>query len=143
MIVPDVNLLLYAYFDAYPLHPQARSWWETTLSGSEPVGLTDVAVFGFLRISTNRRVFVSPMSVHEAAEAIESWLARPATTLLAPDARQLEIAFSLARSLGTAGNLTTDLQLAAYAIRFGGVVATADADFARIPGVRWRNPLGR
>jgi len=35
----------------------------------------------------------------------------------------------------------TDVQIAALAIEYGAVVHTADADFLRIPGVRWFNPL--
>lgn len=141
MIIPDVNLLLYAYFRAYPQHEAARAWWEATLSGTEPVGLTDVTLVGFLRISTHRRVFPIPMSVDVAASTIESWLATPVASFLVPDPRQLTLALGLARSLGTAGHLTTDIQIASYALKVGGVVATADADFARFPGVRWKNPL--
>jgi hypothetical protein len=42
---------------------------------------------------------------------------------------------------GTAGNLTTDAQLAAIAIEHQGEVHSNDTDFGRVPGLRWVNPL--
>ncbi|MCC5841522.1 MAG: hypothetical protein JJT96_15515 [Opitutales bacterium] len=42
---------------------------------------------------------------------------------------------------GTAGNLTTDAQIAAVALRLDGEVHTADFDFGRFAGVRFSNPL--
>ena len=52
-----------------------------------------------------------------------------------------DIALSLLETLGTASNLTTGAQIAAYAIEYGAEVHTADADFGRFPHVRWSNPL--
>jgi predicted nucleic acid-binding protein len=45
------------------------------------------------------------------------------------------------KSLGTAGNLVTDAQIAAVAIEHDAVVHTADADFIRFKGLRWLNPI--
>ena len=36
MIVPDVNLLVYAYDSKAPHHPQARAWWEGLLGRRNP-----------------------------------------------------------------------------------------------------------
>jgi hypothetical protein len=44
-------------------------------------------------------------------------------------------------ALGTAGRLTTDAHLAALAIEHQCELCSNDADFARFPGLRWRNPL--
>ena len=40
-----------------------------------------------------------------------------------------------------AGNLVTDGQIAAVALEHDAVVHTADADFIRLAGLRWLNPL--
>jgi len=40
-----------------------------------------------------------------------------------------------------AGNLTTDAHLAAIAIEYQYELHSNDTDFARFPGLRWRNPL--
>jgi predicted nucleic acid-binding protein len=37
--------------------------------------------------------------------------------------------------------LISDAQLAALTIEYGGVLHTTDRDFARFPGLRWKNPL--
>jgi predicted nucleic acid-binding protein len=39
------------------------------------------------------------------------------------------------------GPLTTDAELAALTIEYGGVLHSTDRDFARFPGLRWVNPL--
>ena len=44
MIIPDLNLLLFAHCDAFPLHEPARRWWSETLAGSRPVGLVESVV---------------------------------------------------------------------------------------------------
>lgn len=141
MIVPDVNLLLYAEMGAYAESPVARSWWEGLLNGDRQVGIPAVSLFGFLRISTNRRVFVEPLAVEDAIRRTQAWLARPQVTFLAPGPRHLEIAFDLLRGLGTAANLTSDVQIAALAIENEGEVHSNDSDFGRFAALRWRNPL--
>lgn len=39
MIVPDINLLLYACDQSFPTHSAARNWWESVMNGDEPIGL--------------------------------------------------------------------------------------------------------
>jgi hypothetical protein len=43
--------------------------------------------------------------------------------------------------VGTAGNLTSDAHLAALAIEHGALLCSCDADFSRLPGLRWVDPL--
>jgi len=57
MIVPDLNLLIYCYNADSPLQPKAAQWWEDCLNGSEEIGLVSEVVFGFIRISTQPRLF--------------------------------------------------------------------------------------
>jgi toxin-antitoxin system PIN domain toxin len=143
MIVPDVNMLLYAEIDGFPQHGSARQWWEDLLNGERQVGLTSASVFGFIRISTNRRVFEKPLATVDAIARVRSWLAMPNVRFLVPGTRYLDTAFQLLEQLGTASNLTTDVQLAAHAIEHGGEVHSNDVDFGRFDGLRWVNPLAR
>ncbi len=143
MIVPDVNLLLYAQIDAYEQHAAAGRWWAAALNGREAIGLGYPAIFGFVRISTNRRVFGAPLRVEESVAHVESWLSRPQVELLHPGPRHLEIAFGLLRSAGTGADLTADAQLAALAIEHNGELHSNDSDFARFSGLRWVNPLAK
>lgn len=39
MIVPDVNLLVYAYDSKAPHHPRARAWWEGLLGRRDRCGV--------------------------------------------------------------------------------------------------------
>lgn len=141
MIVPDVNLLLYAEIEAFAQHKAARAWWEDALSGNRQVGIPPVSLFGFLRISTSRRVLAPPLPMKAAVARVEGWLERRHVTMLVPGSRHLEIALELLVKLGAAGNLTTDVQIAAHAVENGGEVFSNDSDFGRFEGVRWVNPL--
>jgi predicted nucleic acid-binding protein len=51
------------------------------------------------------------------------------------------VALRLLERVGTGANLTTDAQLAAYAVEFGGTIHSNDADFGRFAGVPWEDPL--
>ena len=141
MILPDANLLLYACDQSSPFHPKAAAWCEHIMSSSNPVILLPVVVFGFVRISTHPRVFTDPLSVAEASAHVRSWLSRKQVRLhdMLPD--DVETALKLLESAGTAGNLTTDAQIAAVALRLDAEVHTADLDFGRFAGVRFKNPL--
>lgn len=141
MIVPDVNLLLYAVISGFPQHARARAWWEQTINSPAVVGLTHPVVFGFLRIATNARILQSPLAVEDATEYVRDWMTQPNVDLLAPGPRHLAIAFGLLHEIGVAGNLSTDVQLAAYAIEHHGELYSNDSDFARFPGLKWVNPL--
>lgn len=141
MIVPDVNMLLYAHVDAFPHHEAAKAWWEDLLNSERQVGLASVTLFGFIRIGTSRRVFTEPLPVADAIAYTRGWLEQPNVTMLVPGTRHLEIAFRLLEQQGTASNLTTDAQLAAHAIEHGGEVHSNDGDFGRFEGLRWTNPL--
>ena len=141
MIVPDINMLLYAEIDAYPQHAAAKLWWEELLNGERAVGIAPVCLFGFLRISTNRRVFMEPLAVDDAIGLVQGWFEQAHVTCLVPGSGHLEAAFRLLRQLGTAGNLTTDAQIAAHAIEHNGEVHSNDGDFGRFDGLRWVNPF--
>jgi uncharacterized protein len=141
VILPDANLLLYAYDSASPFHAASAAWWTDRLSGNEPVGLCPTVLFAFIRIGTSSRAFAEPMTVHEAAGHVEQWLEQPAAQLLELDVDDVRKALDLLRAAGTGGNLTTDAQLASLALRHRAVVHTADSDFARFAEVRWYNPL--
>jgi toxin-antitoxin system PIN domain toxin len=141
VIVPDINLLLYATIIAFPEHARARPWWEDLLGGTVDVALTGPAVFGFIRIGTNPRIFDRPLTVDDALDRVQGWLDQPSVRFLLPGPRHLEIAFRLLRDLGTAGGLTTDVQLAAHAIENQAELHSNDGDFARFRELRWTNPI--
>ena len=81
MILPDVNLLIYAIDDSSPYHKRARSWWDAALSSTDRVGLSFLSVVGFIRLMTNRHILESPLSISKAVDYVESWLAQPIVVL--------------------------------------------------------------
>jgi toxin-antitoxin system PIN domain toxin len=111
VIIPDVNLLLYAYDADSPFHARAAAWWRSCLSGSEPVGMPGVVAFGFVRVGTSARAFRSPMMVSEAAAHVRSWLQRPMVRILEPGPDHLGDVLRLLEALGAAGNLVTTARL--------------------------------
>ena len=141
MIIPDVNLLLYAVVTAFPQHETAHTWWEETINSAAEIGLASPAIFGFIRIATNPRVLSPPLPVEAATGYISTWLGQPNISHLIPGPRHIEIAIGLLAGVGTGGNLTTDVQLAALALEYDADIYSNDADFARFPGLRYLNPL--
>ena len=141
MIIPDINLLLYAYDSASPFHAKAGPWWRECLSGTEPVGLPRVVVFGFVRVGTNPRASQHPMTPAEAARHVRSWLGRPVVQVLDSGPHHVEQVLTLLENVGAAGNLVTDAQIAAIALDHGALLHTSDSDFVRFSGVRWFNPI--
>src|SRR5215470_15474806 len=85
MILPDANLILYAYDLESPFHPVAADWWTRCLNEVEPVGLAQVILFAFLRLGTSPRVFANPLSLADAIREIRAWAAQPNVRVLATD----------------------------------------------------------
>jgi len=141
MIVPDINLLLYAYDSGSPYHQKAASWWKECLSGTETIGLTHAVVFGFMCVATNARAFRSPMTAAEAAHHVRSWLKQSVVHVINVGSEEVEPVLDLLEKLGTAGNLVTDAQIASIAIAHKAVVHTSDADFLRFSRLKWINPI--
>lgn len=141
MILPDLNLLIYAHDSQSARHHEARAWWEETLNSQRPVGLAWVTILGFLRLTTHARLVSNPMTPAESIRRVRGWLAVPSVRIVTPGARHGEILFRLVESVGVAGNLTTDAHLAALAMEYQAEVASTDTDFGRFAGLRWRNPL--
>jgi toxin-antitoxin system PIN domain toxin len=143
VIVPDVNLLVYAHNQAAPHHRRARAWWEDLLTRGHPVGVPWAALLGFVRLVTHPRVLDDPLPPGAALDRVEAWLTRPAVRVLEPGPRPSTIVRALFEATGVAASLTTDAHLAALTIEYQGELHTNDTDFARFPGLRWHNPLLR
>jgi len=137
MILPDLNLLIYAYNLTAPDHTAARAWWEDLMNRQEPVGLPLAVALGFVRLMTNARVIQPPMPLTEALAEVQRWLAAPNVSLLQITHRHWEEL----EKIGWIGAAVSDAHLAVLAIEHGCELHTNDTDFARCPGLHWRNPL--
>lgn len=141
MIVTDVNLLIYAVNQDAPLHKQATRWLEDALSGTRTVAFSWSVLLAFLRLTTRPGLFRHPLTGETAFELVEIWLSRPVAVVLNPGPRHMAVLRGLLAETGTGGNLTSDAHLAALAIENRAELYSADRDFARFPGLKWRNPL--
>jgi toxin-antitoxin system PIN domain toxin len=136
-----VNVYVHAFRDAAPDHGRYRSWLLAALNAEEPVGVSELVLSGFVRIVTHPRVFDPPDTVDAALTFADAVRAQPAAVPVAPGERHWAIFERLCRAAGVKGNLVPDAYLAALAIETGAEFVTADRDYARFPGLRWRHPL--
>jgi toxin-antitoxin system PIN domain toxin len=141
VVVPDINLLVFAYNEAAPRHDAARAWWEGLMTGRAPVGIPWAVTMGFVRLVTHPAVLEQPLRPKVAIERVHQWFSREHVQSLDPGPRHLAILERLFESTGVGGSLTTDTHLAALAIEHQCELHSGDADFARFPGLRWHNPL--
>lgn len=142
MRIVDLNVLLYAVNSDAAQHGAVRAWWETAVNDAETVGLAWIVLLGFLRLSTNPRVFPRPLTPDAAVAKLDTWLSLDNTRIVREKDDHWKTLKSLLHRAGTAGNLTTDAHLAALALSHDAVLVSCDTDFARFKGLRWENPLG-
>jgi len=142
MLLPDVNVLIYAHrTDSSVDHPAIAGWLTELATGYEPFALSSLALVGLVRIVTNPRVFRRPSTHDEVFAFIAELVARPNARVVHPGPRHLEIFEELCRSSGASGKLVADAHHAAVAVEHGCTLATTDADFDRFPTLRWQHPL--
>jgi toxin-antitoxin system PIN domain toxin len=141
VIVIDVNLLLYAYSAPSPRQEKARAWLETIFSAEEPVGLPWQVISAFIRIASNPKLPQLRRPAEEAIRTVDEWLRQPNVRVLVAGDGHWPLFRRMILEGQATGDLVSDAQIAALTIEYGGVLYTADRDFARFPGLRWRNPL--
>ena len=141
MILPDVNLLLYAHNAGSREHQRARMWLEAAISGSEKIGFSWEILLGFLRIASTPKLFAMPRQVDDIVVVVDDWLRRDNVVLVTPGDRHWEILNDLLSKSQARGPLIMDAHLAALAIEHGATLCTNDRDFLRFPGLRVEFPL--
>ncbi len=141
MIVPDVNLLVYAENRAAAAHARARAWWEDLVNREQPIGLALAVMLGFVRLVTHPSVLVAPLAPLDALGRVRGWLEQPSVRIVEPGPRHFDLLAELFASTGVGGSLTTDTHLAALAMEHQAELHSNDSDFGRFPGLRWRNPI--
>jgi toxin-antitoxin system PIN domain toxin len=141
LILCDVNVLVFAHREDAVDHRRYAAWLDETIDSDEAYGVSEQVLSGFMRIVTNRRIMKTPSTVERALGFVDELRAPPNAVTVAPGPRNWGIFERLCRDADTTGDLVPDAYLAALAIEHGAELATADRDFARFPGLRWRHPL--
>ena len=141
MILPDVNVLLYAFRTDSADHARYREWLEKVVNGPEAFGISPQVLSAVVRISTHPRIYNRPSRLTDALAFCNTLTAQDHCQPVQPGARHWGIFEDLCRSANTTGNLVQDAWLAALAIESGSEWITTDRDFARFEGLRWHPPF--
>ena len=141
MLLLDVNILINAHRTNQPRHEEFKKWLEGLVSSNQPFSVPSIVRSGFIRIVTNPRTYSPPTLLEEALAFLNDLMVRPNFKEIHPGDRHWTIFTDLCRKIQAKGNLVADAYLAALAIECGGEWISADKDYARFPGLRWRHPL--
>ena len=142
MILPDVNLLLYAFRAEFPEHAAARGWLEGVLKARQGLLIHPLVGCAFLRLTTRALgpVPVAPVSKAMAfLDALEHAHIGAAPT---DKPAQTGVLARLCEKHRIAGDGVVDAWLAAYAITHRLTLASHDRGFKRfVPELDWLDPL--
>jgi len=141
MILPDINVLLYAFRRDSVRHAEYRRWLEEAVNGQSAYGVTPQVLASLVRISTHPGIYVNPSSIREAVRFSDALLEGPNCTVIQPRERHWVIFTDLCRQARATGNPVQDAWFAALAIESGCEWITTDRHYAQFPGLRWREPF--
>lgn len=143
MIIPDANILLYAYVASFEQHKETKKWLETALSeNTEIVGLSWQTITAFIRVGTNPRIFQKPFRIAEVEKRLNQLFAHPLVQTVAPTEKHWRVFSEILREEQIAADLVMDAHLAALAVEHKAAIATTDRDFLRFSKiVKIVNPL--
>jgi uncharacterized protein len=141
MILVDVNVLVYAHRPDAIDHARYLGWLQNALNSEEICGLSELALAGMVRIVTHPQIYPQPTPLDLALNFAQELHDDEGSLIISPGPRHWEIFRTLCKAAGAKGNLVSDAYFAALAIESGAEWITADRDYARFPGLRWRHPL--
>ena len=140
MILPDVNILIYAYRTDSPFYRIVRPWFDRVMLGEAAFGVSKLALSGLVRITTNRKSYPMPSDLDDAFGFCSDITGQPHCRMVEPGERHWQIFERLCRETDTSGARVTDAWFAALAIEHGCEWVTLDRDFARFSGLKWGVP---
>jgi hypothetical protein len=140
MILPDVNVLIYAFRQDVSQHAVCRPWLDGVVLGGARFGISRLALSAVVRITTHTRSYRQPSTIEDAFGFCEDLLNQPHCQIVEPGERHWGIFQHLCIETGTRGRRVTDAWYAALAIEWGCEWITLDRDFARFPGLKWSAP---
>jgi toxin-antitoxin system PIN domain toxin len=140
-MLPDTNVLIYAHRRDADGHEEYREWLESLIDGPEPYAVSDHTLMGVIRIVTNPRIYRHPATLEEALAFADQFRNQPHAHVVSPGPSFWGIFTDMCGQVNARGNLIPDAYLAALALEHGCEFVTADSDFRRFPGLRFRHPL--
>lgn len=140
MILPDVNVLVYAFRTDATHHSVSNTWLQAVVDGDTAFGISPLSLAAVVRIATNPRAYPIPSALDEAFRFCDYLLAQPHCQIVEPGERHWGIFRRLCVETNTRGPRVTDAWFAALAIEHGCEWITLDRDYARFPGLKWSAP---
>ena len=128
MILPDVNVLIYAFRVDAERHTEYRGWLESVINGPAAYGIAPQVLGSVVRICTHPRIHARPSRVRDAFEYCRVILEQPNATVVTPGQRHWEIFEALCGESKATGNLVQDAWFAALAVESGSEWITTDRD---------------
>ena len=138
-IIPDVNILVYAFHSAAPQHKPSQQWLSGALNRHETIGLLDAVATGFVRVMTNHKLFHKPLTAQQALTALNAVLEAPNGTLLSSSPGTWTTFTELVRLHKLKASDIPDAWIAAAVIEEA-TLLSQDQGFARFRELRW-HPL--
>jgi toxin-antitoxin system PIN domain toxin len=140
MILPDVNVLIYAFREEAPYHLLCHSWLRQVIHGDARFGLSRLVLSAVVRVCSDHRIFHTPSSLKDVLGFCDDLLGQPHCQIVEPGEGHWEIFKRLSTETDTRGRRVTDAWYAALAIEWDCEWITFDRDYARFPGLKWRLP---
>jgi hypothetical protein len=141
LILPDVNVLIYAFRVDAERHGDYKKWLEDLINGATTYAVSAQVLASVVRICTHPRIFAHPSSLSDTLQFCRTLLEQPNATVLSPGERHWPIFERLCQQAKAKGNLVQDAWFAALAIESGCEWVTADGDYAKFPDLSWRRPF--
>jgi len=141
MILPDVNVLLYAFRSDSRDHANYRAWLHDVVNGQTAYAISPQVLASLVRICTHPSVFARPSAPDETFRFCTLLISQPHCQMVQPGARHWTIFSDLCLRSRAQGNLVQDAWFAALAIESGCEWITTDRDYARFENLRWRPPF--
>jgi toxin-antitoxin system PIN domain toxin len=141
-VLIDTNVLLYAVNESSEEFSQARKFLVSRMQGSDPLHITWINIYEFLRVATHPKIFDRPLRPVEAWGNIASLVDHPNCVILQETPQHGTIVKEIVAELSPVGNFWHDCHIAAT-MKENGVdeIATCDMDFRKFPFLKIINPL--
>src|SRR5207244_4015565 len=108
MILPDVNVLIYAFRKDVPQHALCNPWLTAVVAGDGRFGLSPLALSALVRIATNPRAFREPSTLEEAFTFCDYLLGQSNCEIVEPGERHWDVFGRVCRETDTRGARVTD-----------------------------------
>jgi len=140
VIIPDVNVLVHAWWADSPEHERARRWLENAVAAPDVVGVSELILSGAVRVLTHPRIAGGAFTSADVVERADDLRRAKGVVPVRPAGRHWDIFRSLCMRLGATGDVVPDCYHAALALENDATFVSTDRFFKRVDGLDWQPP---